>query len=79
MVSEGTMARFTGRDVIDVIAGPSGSTVKNLANVIGGAITFDVTDQTLYSLQKITPYSQLWYIRRLSDLLREAASEAVTE
>jgi hypothetical protein len=72
LVGEGVMSRYRSRDVLDVLAGPTGSTIKQaVTGIAKPALTLDVTDQNLYALNKLIPYSQMWYWRWLGESIRE--------
>jgi len=71
MVGEGIMSRYRSRDILDLLMGPTGSTIKHaVTGIVKPSLTLDMTDQNLYSLNKIIPYSQMWYWRWIGERLR---------
>lgn len=75
--------RFTSQDVVETIAGPTFGTAEDIRKTVQGMMTdggkFDpqVKANDIYRFRKLMPYQNLFYLRRLVNMLEGEFSEGL--
>jgi hypothetical protein len=75
--------RFTSQDVVETVAGPTFGTAEDIRKTLQGMFTeggnFDpqIKANDIYRFRKLLPYQNLFFLRRLVNMLEGEFSEAI--